>query len=238
MDKDSTEQADNEKIILDEAPLIGVRRMIAKRMEESLKKSPQATITMKADMSALADLKETYLSQGTKLTYTDLFVKVTACALELHPVLNASHQEGKIIRYKSINIGVAIGTDEALYVPVIKNVPKKTLVEVSEELKELIRKVNEGKITTEDVSGGTFTLSNLGMFGIDMATPIINIPEAAILCIGMTRKELFVEDDDSIKIKPMTTLSLTLDHAVMDGIPGAKFLATYRSIMTNPTEFF
>lgn len=238
MDKDNALGPDNEKVILDEAPLIGLRRIIAKRMEESLQKSPQATITTKADMSALIALKETYQSQNEKVTYTDILVKVTACALESNPILNASNQDGKIIRYKSINIGVAVGTDNGLYVPVIKNVLVKSLIEISRELKELIKKVYERKITSEDVSGGTFTLSNLGMFDIDVMTPIINIPEAAILCIGATRKELIVEADDNVTIKPMTTLSLTLDHAVMDGIPGAKFLGTVKSIMANPSFYF
>lgn len=238
MDQDNAVSPGNEKIILDEVPLMGLRRIIAKRMEESLKKSPQATITTKADMSALIALKETYLGQGIKLTFSDILIKVAACALELNPTVNASNQDGKIIRYKSVNIGVAVGTDKGLYVPVIKNVQDKSLIEISKELKELIAKVNAGKITPEDFSGGTFTISNLGMFDLDVMTPIINIPEAAILCIGTTRKELVVEDDDSVKIKLMTTLSLTLDHSVMDGIPGAKFLSTFKSIMANPTEYF
>lgn len=234
---DNSAIPENEKTILDEVPLIGLRRIIAKRMEESLQKSPQATITTKADMSALMVLKENYLAQGLKVTYTDILIKVAACALELHPTLNASNQEGKIIRYKSINIGVAVGTDDALYVPVVKNVQKKSIPEISKELKELIEKVNEGKLDSADLSGGTFTLSNLGMLDIDVMTPIINIPEAAIICIGAIRKELIVEDDDTTKIKPMTTLSLTLDHAVMDGISAAKFLGTLKSIMAKPTEF-
>lgn len=238
MDKDNVGEADSEKVILDEAPLIGMRRLIAKRMGESLQKSPQATITTKADMSALMALKESYLNQGQKLTYTDIFIKVTACALKSNPILNASNQDGKIIHYKSINIGIAIGTDKALYVPVIKNADEKSLIEVSKKLKELINKVNERKITSEDVTGGTFTISNMGMFDLDVMTPIINIPEAAILCIGTTRKELIVEADDSVKIKPMTTLSLTLDHAVMDGIPSAKFLGSFKSIMANPSHYF
>lgn len=226
------------KEILKEFRLSGIRRMIANKMEESLRKAPQATITTKADMSNLIALRKKYLDQGVKLTYTDLFVKVTALALILNPDLNSSLQDGKIIQYKSINIGVAVGTDKALFVPVIKNVQDKSLLEISKELTEMIQKINEQKITADELTGGTFTISNMGMFKVDVMTPIINIPEAAILSIGTIRKELIVENDETIKIKPMTTLSLTLDHAVIDGLPAARFLETYLHIMENPLNYF
>ncbi|NCB52017.1 MAG: 2-oxo acid dehydrogenase subunit E2 [Clostridia bacterium] len=225
------------KVILQERSLSGIRRIIAKRMEESLRKAPQATVTVKADMSALITLRKKYLYEGINLSFTDLFIKVTEAALTRNPALNASLQNGKIIQYKSINIGVAVGTEQALVVPVIKNVQDKSLLEVSRELKGLIQKIHEQKITADDFSGGTFTLSNMGMYQIDVMTPIINIPEAAILGIGRTRKELVVEQDDTIKIKPMTTLNLTLDHAVLDGLHVAKFLETYLMIMENPLGY-
>lgn len=229
---------ENGKEILKELPLSGIRRMIAGKMEESLRKAPQATVTAKADMSALISLKKKYLDEGIELTYTDLFVKVTEFALKLNPTLNASLQNGKIVQYKSINIGVAVGTDKALFVPVIKNVQNKSLLEVSNELKGLIQKIKEQKITSDDLTGGTFTISNMGMFKVDVMTPIINVPEAAILSIGTTRKELVVENDETLKIKPMTTLSLTLDHAVIDGLHAARFLETYLLIMENPLNYF
>ncbi|MEL7647273.1 MAG: dihydrolipoamide acetyltransferase family protein [Sedimentibacter sp.] len=229
---------ENGKEILKELPLSGIRRMIAGKMEESLRKAPQATVTAKADMSALISLKKKYLDEGIELTYTDLFVKVTEFALKLNPTLNASLQNGKIVQYKSINIGVAVGTDKALFVPAIKNVQNKSLLEVSNELKGLIQKIKEQKITSDDLTGGTFTISNMGMFKVDVMTPIINVPEAAILSIGTTRKELVVENDETLKIKPMTTLSLTLDHAVIDGLHAARFLETYLLIMENPLNYF
>jgi len=226
------------KEILKEIRLSGIRRMIANKMEESLRKSPQATITTKADMDGLIALRKTYLNQGVDLSYTDLFVKVTESALQLNPDLNSSLQDGKIIHYKSINIGVAVGTDKGLFVPVIKNVQEKSLLMVSKELKEMINKIKEQKITGDDLTGGTFTISNMGMFRVDVMTPIINIPEAAILSIGTIRKELIVEDDETIKIKSMTTLSLTLDHAAIDGLPAARFLESYLKIMEDPLNYF
>lgn len=238
MEEDHKLIIENGKEILKVLPLSGIRRMIAGKMEESLRKAPQATVTAKADMSALIVLKKKYLYEGIELTFTDLFVKVTEIALKLNPALNASLQNGKIVQYKSINIGVAVGTDNALFVPVIKNVQDKSLLEVSQELKGLIQKIKEQKITSDDLSGGTFTISNMGMFKVDIMTPIINVPEAAILSIGTTRKELVVENDETLKIKPMTTLSLTLDHAVMDGLHAARFLETYLLIMENPLNYF
>jgi len=226
------------KEILKEIRLSGIRRMIANKMEESLRKSPQATITTKADMDGLIALRKTYLNQGVDLSYTYLFVKVTESALQLNPDLNSSLQDGKIIHYKSINIGVAVGTDKGLFVPVIKNVQEKSLLMVSKELKEMINKIKEQKITGDDLTGGTFTISNMGMFRVDVMTPIINIPEAAILSIGTIRKELIVEDDETIKIKSMTTLSLTLDHAAIDGLPAARFLESYLKIMEDPLNYF
>jgi pyruvate dehydrogenase E2 component (dihydrolipoamide acetyltransferase) len=238
MKKDAELMTEDGRIILKEIPLSGIRRMIANKMEESLKKAPQATITTKADMSALIALKKQYADQGVELTFTDLFVKVTESALKINPALNASLINGKIIQFKTVNIGVAVGTDKALLVPVIKNVQDKSLLEISGELKEMIQKIRDQKISADDFSGGTFTLSNMGMFKVDVMTPIVNVPEVAILSIGTTRREPVVGKEDTIMIKPMTTLSLTLDHAVLDGLPAAKFLETFIQIMESPLEFF
>lgn len=238
MENDKILAVEDGKVIRKDYALVGIRRIIAQRMEESLRKSPQATMTTKADMSALINLKEISAKQGLKLTYTDLFIKIAAVALKLHPVVNSSLQNGRIKEYESINIGVAVGTEKGLFVPVIKNIQDKSLAEISQELKGFIQKINEGRINGDDFTGGTFTISNLGMYGIDIMTPIINVPEAAILCIGATRRELTVDDDNTTKIKPMITLSLTLDHAVMDGLHGAKFMETFRKVLENPADFF
>jgi len=219
-------------------PLSGIRRMIADKMGESLQKAPQATMTTKADMTALIEMKDQYAMQGITLNYTDLFIKVTESALRLNPAMNASLQNEKIVQYKSINIGVAVGTDQALFVPVIKNVSAKSLLEVSAALKKSIQKIHDQCITSDDFSDGTFTLSNMGMFNVDIMTPILNFPEVAILSIGKTHKELVVNDDNTIMIKPMTTLSLTLNHAALDGLPAARFLETFLQIMKNPLDYF
>mgnify|MGYP000886959589 CR=1 FL=1 len=226
------------RIIEKTLPIVGVRKTIATRMEESLKRSPQVSGFSKTDMSALVEFKQKLASQGHNISYTEMFVKIAAVALEQHPMLNSSRQDNKIIIYKSKNIGVAIAADNGiLMVPVVKNAESKSLIEISNEVKELIKKVKTGKITQDDMVGGTFTVSSVGMFDVDGATPILNAPEAALLAIGVIRKEPVVEDDDSIKIRPVAFLSMTLDHAVIDGVPGAKFLMTVKEIVGNPEQY-
>ncbi len=239
MDKEhELDTVNNGREILKEIPLSGIRRMIANKMEESLHKAPQATVTAKADMTALINMKKKYSENEIELTFTDLFVKVAENALKLNPAINSSLQNDKIIQYKSINIGVAVGTDDALMVPVLRSVQDKSLIEITQELKEIIKKIRDKTITSDAFLGGTFTLSNMGMYKVDVMTPILNTPEAAILSIGTTRKELIVENDYTIKIKPITTLSLTFNHAILDGLPVAIFLETFVKIMENPKDYF
>lgn len=225
------------KTVLEVKPLSSLRKVIGERMAESLMNSPQGTMTTRADMTELMALKDQLTAIGKKVTYTDMFVKIVGLALEKNTLLNSSIESGKLILYKSINIGVGVGFEDGLLVPVIKNVEQKSLLQISQELKELSVKVKEKRITSDEMTGGTFTISNLGMFDVDIITPIINPPEAAILAIGATRKEVTVLDDESIVVRPMTTLSLTADHAVMDGIPAVTFLSTIKDIMKNPHEF-
>jgi len=226
------------KVIEREKTLAGMRKIIAKKMTESLANAPQATVTSRGDLSALAKVKKAYLDKGSKVSYTDLFIKIAAFAIEKYPIVNSALLDKKLIQYRSINIGVAVGMEQGLYVPVIKNVQNKTLLEVSNELKEIVERVKAGNATAADFSDGTFTLTNLGMFGIDQMTPILNWPESAILGIGATRKRLIVDDDDTIHIKPITTLSISHSHAVMDGYHCAKYLETFRNIMENPDSYF
>lgn len=225
------------KSIRDIKPLSGLRKVIGERMSESLRRSPQGTMTTRADMSALLAYKEKLAVGGQKVSLTDLFVKIMAAALETNPVLNSTIEDGKLVLYKSANIGVAVGTEEGLFVPVVKNAEEKSIARISQELKEFTQKIKEKRLSPEDMAGGTFTVSNLGMFDVDVITPIINPPEAAILAIGATRKEVVVLEDGTTAVRPLTTLSLTADHAVMDGLPAVQFLATVKQIMNNPQVY-
>lgn len=230
-------ETEGPKIVLEEKPISGLRKVIGERMAESLRRSPQGTMTTRADMTGLIAMKNEYAAQGHKVTFTDIFVKVVGLALEKNPVLNSSIEEGRLIFYKSVNIGVGVGTEEGLFVPVIKNVETKGVMDISRELKELSNKIKDKSISPDDMTGGTFTISNLGMFDVDIITPIINPPEAAILAIGATRREAVALEDESIGIRPITTLSLTADHAVMDGLPAVKFLGDIKEIMGDPHKY-
>lgn len=224
------------KTILESKPVSSLRKVIGERMSESLRISPQGTMTTRADMTELILLKDELAELGKKVTYTDIFVKLVGVALEKNPLLNASMEDGKLVLYKSVNIGVGVGSEDGLFVPVIKNVEQKSLMQISQEIKDMALKIKEKRITSDEMTGGTFTISNLGMFDVDIITPIINPPEAAILAIGTTRKEPVALEDDRIVVRPMTTLSLTADHAVMDGIPAVTFLSTIKDLMKNPKE--
>lgn len=217
-------------------PLIGVRKVIAERMSESLRKSPQASATLKIDVSKLIELYEALNVSANKVSFTALFVKIAAKALEENPLLNSSLQDGSIYIYSSINIGVAVAGEGSLYVPVVKNVEKKSLIEVSKEIRSFIAKANNRELTYNDLTGGTFTLSNMGMYDVDIMTPIINMPEAAILAVGAIRKEVTIDQTDNIRIVPMANFSLTIDHAVLDGVPATKFLESLKRIIASPQD--
>lgn len=230
--------AGNEKEIDHVIPLVGIRRTIAARLEESLKNYPQASTGLKVDMSPLIKIKEQCDRMGAKVTYTEMIIKITAMALEENPGINASRQEKVIEVYKSKNIGLAVSTKgDTLIVPVIKDVEKKTLFQVSTEAKQLIEKANSEQLSSVDVTGGTFTVSSIGMYGVEWATPILNMPEAAILAIGAIKKEVVVDENDDMVIKPIATLSLSFDHAVVDGVPAARFMSSLKRMIENATEY-
>jgi len=226
--------AKTDKLILEKRPYLGLRKTIGDRMKESLANSPQGTMTTRADMTGVFELKKSLADKGQKVGVTDIMVKIVGLALEKNPILNAAIVDDEIILYKSVNLGVAMGTEKALFVPVIHNVQEKNLLQISAEVKELSQKIKENRLSPEDMTGGTFTFNNMGLLDVDIVTAIINPPEAAILTIGITRKEVVVEEDNSTSIRPLTTLSLSADHAVMDGVPVISFLSDIKEIMKNP----
>lgn len=225
------------KRVKESRPVGAVRKVIGQRMAESLKNHPQGTMTTKIDMSGFIRIKDELKKKDSSITLTAVLVKAVALALEQNPLLNSSLQGGSLTIYESKNIGVAVATEEALFVPVIRDVQDKSIMEISTQLRELGNRVKEGTIQPEDMKDGTFTLSNLGMYDVEVITPIINPPEAAILAVGATKKEMVVGEDDSTSIKPMATFSLTADHAVMDGVPAARFLETIKKIAASPEEY-
>jgi pyruvate dehydrogenase E2 component (dihydrolipoamide acetyltransferase) len=206
-------------------PLTGVRKTVAERVSLSFRTAPHSTISMEVDMTAASKLRE-----KTQFSYTEILVKTVAEALKKHPILNSTLEDDKIKIFENINIGVAVATEKGLIVPVVHDADKKTLPEVASEVKELVEKAREGKLEKENVSGGTFTITNLGMYGVDVFTPIINPPETAILGVGRIMEKPVVVNGE-IKIKPIMILSLSYDHRVIDGAPAAQFLKTIKELL-------
>jgi pyruvate dehydrogenase E2 component (dihydrolipoamide acetyltransferase) len=199
-------------------PLAGIRKTTAERLSLSARTAPHATVTMEVDMTNAVKLHK-----ETQASYTEILLKAVAKALREQPTMNATLEDGQIKIFEDVNVGVAVATEKGLIVPVIREADKKSLNEIASVLKELVEKAREGKLTREDITSGTFTLTNLGMYGVDVFIPIINPPETAILGVGrMTEKPVVV--NSQVVIKPVMQLSLVFDHRIVDGAPAAQFL--------------
>jgi pyruvate dehydrogenase E2 component (dihydrolipoamide acetyltransferase) len=217
-------------------PFIGVRQMIAERMTESLRTMAQVTITTEVDVTELVRLRE-QLKADFDLTYTDLVVKAAARALKEHPLLNATLVGDEVHLLEEVHIGVAVALEEGLIVPVVRDADKKTLQEIAQETRRLAEGAREGTLTVDEVTGSTFTVTNLGMYGVDVFTPIINPPEAGILGVGRIVERPAIHEGQIVK-RLLMKLSLTFDHRIVDGAPAADFLQTLREMLEQPALIF
>jgi len=211
----------------------GMRKAIARNMLNSHMTSPTVTANLSVDMSAMKAYREQLKAKEIKVSYTDLLVKFIAKALTEFPLLNCSVEDNKIIYKHYVNMGVAVALDNGLLVPNVTDADKKSLTEISTEIKELAKLAREGALPMEKLKGGTFTITNLGMYGIESFTPIINQPEVAILGVT-TMEDRAVVRNGEIVIRPMMTLSLTFDHRVVDGSVAAEFLQRVKALLENP----
>jgi pyruvate dehydrogenase E2 component (dihydrolipoamide acetyltransferase) len=205
-------------------PMRGMRKTIAARMQQSLRETAQLTISSEADVTAAVELRGR-LSREYDFTYTDLLIHAVARALVRHPRMNSRLADDAIISMSEINIGMAVALDEGLIVPVIRAADHKELRAIALETKDLGERARSGKLKIEDVSGGTFTITNLGGFGIDVFTPILNLGETGILGVGRIVEKPAVYRGE-IARRSMVALSLTFDHRIIDGAPAAAFLQT------------
>ncbi|KYO65248.1 dihydrolipoamide acetyltransferase family protein [Thermovenabulum gondwanense] len=235
----------NENLTLEEnikrIPLSGPRKIIAEKMKKSKIEAPHFYLTLSVDMTNAIKLKEELSVKiekltGVKLSLNDIIIKSAARALKEYPMLNSSIENEFIIVKEDINIGLAVALEEGLVVPVIRNADKKGLSEISKESSELIIKARSGKLLPDDYQGGTFTISNLGMFGIEEFKAVINLPESAILAVGKIVKTPVVDENDELKVKPIMKLTLSCDHRIIDGALGAKFLNRIKELLENPVE--
>ncbi len=217
-------------------PFAGMRRAIAERMTESLQAMAQVTITTEADVTGLVEFVDRLKAQ-VDISYTAVLVKAVAAALRRHPVLNATLVGDEIRLLDEINIGVGVALEDGLIVPVIRNADRLTLGEIDRELRRLAAAARAGTLTVDEVTGSTFTISNLGMYGIDAFTPIINPPEAAILGVGRIIEKPAVYRGQ-LAVRSLMTLSLTFDHRIVDGAPAAAFLQTLAGMLAQPALIF
>ncbi|MGO9450334.1 MAG: dihydrolipoamide acetyltransferase family protein [Candidatus Binataceae bacterium] len=205
-------------------PMRGARKTIAERMHQSLRDSAQITITTEADVTPATELRSR-LKQDFDVTYTDLIVHAAARALLRHPRINSRLEGAEIVALPEINIGIAVALSEGLIVPVIRDAARKALRDIALEAKALGEKARTGHLKLEDVTGGTFTVTNLGTYGVDAFTPILNPGETGILGVGRIVEKPAIYRGE-IARRAMMTLSLTFDHRVVDGAPAAEFLQT------------
>lgn len=221
-------------------PLKGMRKAIAEHMHRSLSVAAQLTLTAEVDMTEIVKLRKSLVAQeealGTRITYTDLLVLAIAQLLKDQPIVNSSLIDNEIKLWESINIGVAVALEEGLIVPVVKDADKKSLVEISKTIKSLAQKARDGKLLPDDVTGGTFTLTNIGALGAGyrFETFIINQPESAILgTAGITDRA--VARDGKIVIRPILACSLTYDHRVIDGAMAHQFMTSVIQLLEDPS---
>jgi pyruvate dehydrogenase E2 component (dihydrolipoamide acetyltransferase) len=223
------------------AALSPTRRAIADRLIRSQRQTAAVTLTTRADATNLVQLREQFkqAARGPHEIipgFTDFLVKVAASALQEDPTLNARWEGEEILTFAEVHVGVAVDTDAGLVVPVIRDVPGKSLRQVAEESRALAARARDRKLSAAEMGGGTFTVSNLGEFGVDAFTPIINYPECAILGVGRVHSEPAVVDGE-IRPRALVTLSLTFDHRCTDGAPAARFLAALRGRVETPAPW-
>jgi pyruvate dehydrogenase E2 component (dihydrolipoamide acetyltransferase) len=218
-----------------------IRRTIAERMVQSARTAAGVTLSTTVDATNLVNLRHQFKAvagagEAVSIAYTDIIVKLTALALEKHPHLNARWTGEKIVVSSDINIGIAVDTELGLLVPVIRDVPRMTLRQFAARSRELIDLARRGALSAAEMQGGTFTVTNLGPMGVEMFTPLINLPECAILGLGRIQKQVVV-DDRQFVTRDRMVLSLTFDHRIVDGAPAARFLQSLSLLLENPSPW-
>ena len=218
-------------------PMTTLRKAIAQRMMQSLATKAQMTGFGRVDMAEVTKLRETLVAAadtlGVRITYTDIVLKAAATVLADMPDMSAWIDGNDIVSLNEVNIGLAVSVNDGLIVPVIRHVDRLTLVELSHTRLALIDKARTGKLSRDDVDGGTFTLSNFGSYGGDFETPILNAPQSALLGIGQISDEAVVRDKQ-IVIRPMMSISLTFDHCLIDGAMAGQFRARFKALLEQP----
>lgn len=228
------------KLVQRRVPLSGLRKIAATRLAESASTIPHFYLTMDVDMTRLTGLREQLIAYGEKrglarVSVNDLIIKAAGIALRSFPAVNASLEGGEVVEYADVNVGFAVALDDGLVVPVVASADQKSVFDIAAATRYLGEKARGKGLGPEDYGYGTFTISNLGMFGVDQFTAIINPPEAAILAVGRV-KDTPVVVDGKVEIKAMMSITLSSDHRLIDGAVAGQFLAHLREILEQPLE--
>ena len=213
-----------------------LRRTIAERMLHAVQTTAPVTLTTRVDATNLVSLRQQFKARNADVVpaYHDIIAKLAASELRRYPIMNCLWQDGTIVEPDGVHIGIAVDTEVGLLVPVIRDCDRLSLTDVASRSSDLITRARERRCSPDELCGGTFSITNLGAFGIEAFTPIINTPQTAVLGIGAIRREPAVLEDDRIEPRDQLTLSLTFDHQVLDGAPAARFLQDLANGIENP----
>lgn len=216
-------------------PMTTMRTTIARRLVTSIGPVPHFFLTTEIEMDAASDLRRQLnaLDESIKISLNDIIIKVAAVALRQHPQINASFQDKAIRYYERADIGVAVAIEDGLITPVVRGADAKSIGSINREVRELAERARSRKLKPEEYTGATFSISNLGMFGIDEFTAVINPPEAAILAVGAATAKPVVRDG-AVMVRQIMRVTMSCDHRVIDGATGAKFLQTFKRLLENP----
>jgi pyruvate dehydrogenase E2 component (dihydrolipoamide acetyltransferase) len=237
---DRREQAPAEDV--EEVPLSAMRRTVARRLVESMQSTPHFYLTVAVDAEALlefrAELNRQLADRGEdlKVSVNDLIVKACAVLLATNPDLNVSFGGDKLLVHRRVHVGIAVAVDGGLVVPVVHDADRKTLTQVAREARELAGRARSGRLTAGEMGGGTFTVSNLGMFGVEQFTAVINPPEAAILAVGAALADPVVTAEGAVEVHRRMRLTLSIDHRALDGATGAGFLQQLKGALEHPLQ--
>jgi pyruvate dehydrogenase E2 component (dihydrolipoamide acetyltransferase) len=221
---------------LGDVELTPTQRTIAARMSESRSQIPEFTLEAEIDMEALAELRDELRDLGREPlpSFNDLVVKAVGLSLRKHPGLNSSWADGRIHRNEQVNVGIAVATDDALYVPTLVDADSLSVFEIAERARVLVARVMDGSISPEELHGGTFTVSNLGMYGVRRFTAVINPPQAAILAVGEVARRPAVDSAGALVARHEMDVALSCDHRVVYGAQAAQFLQTLKTLLERP----
>jgi pyruvate dehydrogenase E2 component (dihydrolipoamide acetyltransferase) len=222
---------------VEEVPLSSMRRTVAGRLVESMRSTPHFSLTTAVDAEALLGLRAELnhqLDRDHQVSLNDLVVKACAVGLRANPALNVSFAGDKLLVHQRVHVGIAVAVEGGLVVPVVRDADQKTLTQVAGEARALIGRARAARLAAEDLGGGTFTVSNLGMFGVEQFTAVINPPEAAILAVGAALAEPVATAEGGVVVRRRLRLTLSIDHRALDGATGAGFLQQLKETLEHP----